>query len=400
LLDASTLEQAAAVVPVEAGQPAASDLISPLSPVEGERRVQAAVDAADAEVSGVAEAPAGERSGTAVSKAEASASPAPGKVGEVIPPALYDAYGLLEEALHRIGGRNARAVRDGDVKRKMLEIDRSFDENTLGFGKFTHFLRTAHDSQVIDLNRASAGNYEVSITPGGRKFLPPRVLRDGGAPAVAQAGEPMVTAEAAPEAAVEAGRGGRRDGRRGRGAPRSAAPDLTTPAEAVAAVTESVAPSAEPVSSGSSASPVTPAAAPSVVRSAVPERPIPTVTSLITPAAPAAPAGGFGVRGRRGGRGAPSGPPPILPGQGIPSSAKPAVVVPELPAPVVETVAPAVAAPVIAPVVDQVAASGAVPAEVPAAASAGGESRGRGRGGRGRRGRGGRSGGEDRKSVV
>ena len=55
------------------------------------------------------------------------------------------------------------SIRDSDVKRKMLELDSSFDEAELGFGKFSRFLRQAHDHEVIDLQKQEGGNYEVSL---------------------------------------------------------------------------------------------------------------------------------------------------------------------------------------------------------------------------------------------
>src|SRR5690606_18199677 len=78
-----------------------------------------------------------------------------------------------------------KGVRDGDVKRRMLEISRDFDEGKLGFPKFTRFLRHAHDAEVIDLTRAAAGNYEVSLPASGRKLPPPKLS----APAPASAEE-------------------------------------------------------------------------------------------------------------------------------------------------------------------------------------------------------------------
>jgi hypothetical protein len=45
----------------------------------------------------------------------------------------------------------------------MLELDGSFDEAELGFGKFSRFLRQAHDHEVVTLHKQEGGNYQVSL---------------------------------------------------------------------------------------------------------------------------------------------------------------------------------------------------------------------------------------------
>ncbi len=259
--------------------------------------------------------------------------------------ALDESYSLLQEAVRRLGARDGKAIRDGDVKRKMLEIDRGFDEASLGFAKFTRFLRQAHDAEVIDLNRAGAGNYEVMLPAGGKKLPPPRVKE------------------------VPAG-----------SADRARTPDTAREAVTVPAEVASEAVMAPPTESGElnvevpEARPATPAERPFTATKR------PEVVSAVSapptsPAVPSAPAADFGaLRGRRGGRGAPSGPPPILPGQGVPSTSKPSpLIVPDVPTPVVDTVPPA-----------EPVAVEAAPAET------GETEKGKGRSRRGRRGRGGR----------
>jgi hypothetical protein len=77
---------------------------------------------------------------------------------------LQSAYGLLKKALERLAdGNGAEPVRDSDLKRKMLELDPGFDEGELGFGKFSRFLRQAHDHEVVDLEKREEGTYQVSI---------------------------------------------------------------------------------------------------------------------------------------------------------------------------------------------------------------------------------------------
>jgi uncharacterized protein (TIGR00288 family) len=82
------------------------------------------------------------------------------RVGEGNP--LLAAYGLLKRALGALASGDGSAVRDSDLKRKMLELEPSFDEGELGFGKFSKFLRQAHDHEVVDLEKREEGTYQVS----------------------------------------------------------------------------------------------------------------------------------------------------------------------------------------------------------------------------------------------
>jgi uncharacterized protein (TIGR00288 family) len=181
---------------------------------------------------------------------------------------LDGAYSLLQEAVRRLTGRDGKTARDGDVKRKMIEISRTFDESSLGFPKFTRFLRQAHDAEVIDLNRVGAGNYEVALPAGGKR-LPAPALDEEQRPAAEQSRARPATDKVDARSAEDTG--------------------------TVSA----------------------PAAGPPPTRA-------PVEPSAPTVAAP--PAGA--LRGRRGGRALLSGPPPILPGQVIASplaAAKPPV---------------------------------------------------------------------------
>ena len=84
---------------------------------------------------------------------------------------LQAAYDLLRRALERLAADGRAAVRDSDVKRKMLELDAAFDETNLGFSKFNRFLRQAHDHEIVNLDKHESGNFEVSLPagrPGGR----------------------------------------------------------------------------------------------------------------------------------------------------------------------------------------------------------------------------------------
>ena len=80
---------------------------------------------------------------------------------------LQAAYELLRRGLERMLAGGREAVRDSDVKRKMLQLDADFDEAKLGFSKFSRFLLQASDHEVITLNKLESGNYEVSLRTAG-----------------------------------------------------------------------------------------------------------------------------------------------------------------------------------------------------------------------------------------
>lgn len=103
------------------------------------------------------------------------------------------AYALLQTAIRELGGSEESGVRDGDVKRKMLDINPSFDEANHGFPKFSRFLRQAHDDEMVDLDRSDTQHYEVKV--GGKAAK---------APAGAAAAAPATGAAAAPVAEEEA----------------------------------------------------------------------------------------------------------------------------------------------------------------------------------------------------
>jgi len=83
---------------------------------------------------------------------------------------LKSAYGILQDALGALGRDDGAGVRDSDLKRKMLQLEPSFDEGDLGFGKFSRFLRQAHDHEIVDLEKGPEGTYQVSPRDkGGEK---------------------------------------------------------------------------------------------------------------------------------------------------------------------------------------------------------------------------------------
>jgi uncharacterized protein (TIGR00288 family) len=76
------------------------------------------------------------------------------------------AYALLTRTLEQLRDAGRVPVRDSDVKRKMLELNRSFDEAELGFSKFSRFLAQAGDHGVVQLTQTDAGNVEVTLGEG------------------------------------------------------------------------------------------------------------------------------------------------------------------------------------------------------------------------------------------
>lgn len=80
---------------------------------------------------------------------------------------LADAYALLRRALPEISPDNSW-TRDSDVKRRMLDLDRNFDETGLGFSKFSKFLTQAHEHDVVRIRRNEAGNFVVRLPRSDR----------------------------------------------------------------------------------------------------------------------------------------------------------------------------------------------------------------------------------------
>jgi uncharacterized protein (TIGR00288 family) len=114
------------------------------------------------------------------------------------PAAKAAAYELLERAIRDLlKDQDEDAVRDSDVKRRMLHFDSSFDEAELGFGKFSRFLRQADDDGLIGLDRGENGEYQVRLKDAAAAAASVADSREKSA-----APEPRVAAE--PRAAVEA----------------------------------------------------------------------------------------------------------------------------------------------------------------------------------------------------
>lgn len=138
----------------------------------------------------------GERDADSGSSDEApEASTSPRESGAADGDPLHRAYDVLRDALTALGDSGRHAVRDSDVKRKILERDPDFDETELGFPKFSRFLAQAEEHGVVSLERTEAGNLDVSLADGRAP------TRDAGD--AARAGSDSSRAPAAPEAAPE-----------------------------------------------------------------------------------------------------------------------------------------------------------------------------------------------------
>ena len=261
----------------------------------------------------------------AAAEAEAPAAPVAGD--------LDASYELLRRAVAELVD-GSEAVRDSDVKRRMLDFDPSWSEANLGYSRFSRFLRQAHDHEIIDLHRLNNGSYEVSLPGGGRG------RRSSGA-------------------------GGESRGRHGRGsAPRVAA--AREPERETAAVAQAAPPAEEivveptvevlaPVESTPAAD-VSPAPAPAAASAteaaeAVSVATITTVRSVT-----------LGLRRGTKGRGRPTSPPPLYPGQAI--RPRGATEAPAEPSPVAVEAAPVIEE--TSPVAERAPEAGAAEAVVPA----------------------------------
>ena len=86
---------------------------------------------------------------------------------------LRSAYDLMVRCLQDLKEAGKDSARDSDVKRKMLAVDRGFDEGELGFGKFSRFLLQAEEHGVISLEsvyRPDGGTYEDGFRASVGRF--------------------------------------------------------------------------------------------------------------------------------------------------------------------------------------------------------------------------------------
>ncbi|MXY31462.1 MAG: NYN domain-containing protein [Gammaproteobacteria bacterium] len=126
---------------------------------------------------------------------------------------LADAYELLRRGLAEISPDNSW-TRDSDVKRRMLDLDRNFDETGLGFSKFSKFLTQAHEHDIVRIRRNEAGNFVVRLPRShrarGGDASSAGSREESGTPAGADgaaSGLSPTAAAGAPAAAPEAGAG-------------------------------------------------------------------------------------------------------------------------------------------------------------------------------------------------
>ncbi|HSJ30236.1 MAG TPA: NYN domain-containing protein [Longimicrobiales bacterium] len=197
---------------------------------------------------------------------------------------LAASYDLLRRATSDLVRKNGPAVRDSDVKRRMLELEAGWDESAHGFSKFSRFLRQAHDAEVVSLRQLEGGNYDVLLGAGDGAAEEPRDAR-----------------------------GGRRDRGRGRVRPDRPEPAAGESAPRTSQVSEP--PAAREPAAAAQAGGATQAteAAPKKDTAAAAAQAAAAQAAPQKPAATQAAAVGF-RRGSRG-RAAPSGPPPLLEGQ-------------------------------------------------------------------------------------
>ncbi|HET7231111.1 MAG TPA: NYN domain-containing protein [Longimicrobium sp.] len=262
---------------------------------------------------------------------EAPAEPARGPAQD---PRTY-AYSLLQHAVRSMVSRQGQTARDGDVKRKMLEMDAGFDEHALGFSKFTRFLRQAHEDQVVDVRRLAEGRYEVALPASGTKLPAPTLTGAPRPQPIHVDDEPRAEAAdtaAAPPREREGGRGGRGRGR-GRGGAEGAPTLLPGQVIGQPGAADAAASAPEQPAAGAPDQPVERPAAEAPREERRPEprrdqerRPEPRAEAPRAETPPAPPSQGAadaprGMRhrsaGRRPGWASPAGPPPLLPGQVI-----------------------------------------------------------------------------------
>jgi hypothetical protein len=75
---------------------------------------------------------------------------------------LRGAYVLLRDVVASISRGSDGGVRDSEVKREMLKRRSEFDEATLGFSKFSRFLKQAHDEEIVNVEQGEDGNFQIS----------------------------------------------------------------------------------------------------------------------------------------------------------------------------------------------------------------------------------------------
>src|SRR5690242_8835892 len=149
---------------------------------------------------------------------------------------LGDAYGLLKQALSRLGG-GEKPVSADQLRDTMIEL-KGTEAEPLDAERFPKLLRQAHDAEIIDLSKEDDGAYAVKLR---EEIAPPSLPPSPGAPAPApvaagdydEANDPPMPASSAPPSmrpATQAPAGGvpSRSARfrRGSRGPRVAPPEI------------------------------------------------------------------------------------------------------------------------------------------------------------------------------
>jgi uncharacterized protein (TIGR00288 family) len=109
---------------------------------------------------------------------------------------LRSAYDLMLGCLRSLKEAGKDSARDSDVKRKMLAVDRDFDEGELGFGKFSRFLQQAQEHGMISLEKTVMGNYRVSLADSGATSPGSAPTQDAPSPSPKASSPPVPTQDA------------------------------------------------------------------------------------------------------------------------------------------------------------------------------------------------------------
>ena len=93
-------------------------------------------------------------------------APTAGSASSASEEQILEAIGILTGTIERLGRDGREAVRDSDVKRRILESHPDFDEGALGFPKFSKFLSEAESRGAIVIKRTENGSSEIALPDG------------------------------------------------------------------------------------------------------------------------------------------------------------------------------------------------------------------------------------------
>ena len=168
--------------PVAGKDPATSKALAGKASAAVKLSARARSTAKRSRASGPGQSPAGDGrvvaadgSGTGERAAEADGVRPPGS-----DPAR--ALKLLRRALREFGDKGREGVRDSDVKRRLLALDKGFDESALGFSKFSKFLQFAQESGAVALAGLDGGGYDVRLAAEGDRASAKGPSKNGGRP--------------------------------------------------------------------------------------------------------------------------------------------------------------------------------------------------------------------------